>query len=371
MTAGAPLSAMVLAGGRARRMGGVAKPLLEVGGRTLLDAALDAAWDAGAGETGVVGPGGAAPGGGGGAGAGAGAGSGAGAGRRPGAAAGRAESGRQVASAAAADHAIPIDGGQRSGERDRRTIVVRENPPFAGPAAAIGAALPHVTGRRVLVLAADLPRAGEAVATLLASTSPEDLAEDGIVLRDTSGRSQWLTAIYDTEALREAFRRLPDAGRDAPLTRLVEGLHLRILDAPEGLTDDVDTWEDLRKARAMLARGDATDDARDDPRAPADEEERRMTDTNPRTLPPEALEEWADALRQRFDLAEEDLPISLILDLARDVANSVARPAAPFSAYAAGLVAGRAGGNPAAVREAVAAVTALAADWESRPEDSR
>ena len=85
---------------------------------------------------------------------------------------------------------------------------------------------------------------------------------------------------------------------------------------------------------------------------------------NERTLPPEALDAWADALRARFDLGPDDLPVSLILDLARDVANGVARPAAPFSAFAAGLVAGRAGGTPEQVRDAVAAMTELAAEWE-------
>ena len=53
-----------------------------------------------------------------------------------------------------------------------------------------------------------------------------------------------------------------------------------------------------------------------------------------RTLPPEALDAWASALRTRFGLDGEDLPVGLILDLARDVANGVARPAAPFSAFA-------------------------------------
>jgi hypothetical protein len=82
-------------------------------------------------------------------------------------------------------------------------------------------------------------------------------------------------------------------------------------------------------------------------------------------LPPEALDRWADALRERFGLSADDVPISLILDLARDVANGVARPAAPFSAFVAGLVAGRAGGSPDDVREAVDGVVALARDWES------
>jgi len=83
-----------------------------------------------------------------------------------------------------------------------------------------------------------------------------------------------------------------------------------------------------------------------------------------RTLPPEALDAWAAALRERFALAPEDLPVSLILDLARDVAVGVARPAAPFSAFAAGLVAGRAGGSPEDIAATVAAITAMAAEWE-------
>ena len=40
--------------------------------------------------------------------------------------------------------------------------------------------------------------------------------------------------------------------------------------------------------------------------------------TEPRTLPPEALNDWSAALAERFDLGEGDIPISLILDLARE-----------------------------------------------------
>ena len=86
-----------------------------------------------------------------------------------------------------------------------------------------------------------------------------------------------------------------------------------------------------------------------------------------RTLPPEALDAWASALRTRFGLDGGDLPVGLILDLARDVANGVARPAAPFSAFAAGLVAGRAGGSPDDVRDAVAAISELARTWGEAP----
>lgn len=80
-------------------------------------------------------------------------------------------------------------------------------------------------------------------------------------------------------------------------------------------------------------------------------------------LPPEALDEWADALRELFGLDAEDVPIPLILDLARDVAVGVARPAAPLSAFVAGLAAGRAGGSPEQVRRAVAEITSRANGW--------
>ena len=84
-----------------------------------------------------------------------------------------------------------------------------------------------------------------------------------------------------------------------------------------------------------------------------------------RTLPPEALDDWAAALCVRFGLSAEDVPVAAVLDLTRDVANGVARPAAPLGAFVAGLVAGRAGTDSAAVRDALAAVAALAGEWEA------
>ena len=82
-------------------------------------------------------------------------------------------------------------------------------------------------------------------------------------------------------------------------------------------------------------------------------------------LPPEALDAWAEALRETFGLGADDIPIPLILDLARDVAIGVARPAAPLSAFVAGLAAGRAGGTTEQVRASVAEITALAEGWRS------
>jgi hypothetical protein len=83
-------------------------------------------------------------------------------------------------------------------------------------------------------------------------------------------------------------------------------------------------------------------------------------------LPPEALDAWADALRELFGLEADDVPTPLILDLARDVAVGVARPAAPLSAFVAGLAAGRSGGSPEQVQRAVAEITSLANGWHER-----
>ena len=83
-----------------------------------------------------------------------------------------------------------------------------------------------------------------------------------------------------------------------------------------------------------------------------------------RTLPPEALDAWAAALRERLRLTDDDVPIAAVLDLTKVVAHGVARPAAPLGAFAAGLAAGRAGADPAEIRAALAAVAKLAEGWE-------
>lgn len=85
-----------------------------------------------------------------------------------------------------------------------------------------------------------------------------------------------------------------------------------------------------------------------------------------RTLPPEALDEWADAVCERLGLDRGQISVPLVLDLARDVAHGVARPAAPLSAFLAGLAAGRTGGSAAEQEAAVAALVDLAAGWEQR-----
>ncbi|WP_442576737.1 NTP transferase domain-containing protein [Microbacterium sp. F51-2R] len=298
------LGAVLLAGGRATRLDGAVKPLLDVGGRSLLGRAVDAAHAAHA---------------------------------RP-----------VMVAAPVLDASLDVEW-------------VREDPPFGGPVAGIVAALTHpglAQTEWTLVLACDLARPDLAVARLLSDLALLPGDTEGLCLADASSRPQWLTGVYRTAALRAAARGMRNGGRNAPVRELLDELAIAVIAASDHLTADVDTWQDLERARAAAASP-----------PPSTEQAARisggvMTEAS-RTLPPEALDAWAAAMRERFGLADGDVPISLILDLARDVANGVARPAAPLSAFVAGLVAGRAGGTPADVESAVAAVVELAQGWEA------
>lgn len=181
--------AIVVAGGRGSRLGGVRKPELTVGGRRLVDIALAAV--ASARRVVVVG-----------------------------------------------DIEVP-DGVLRT----------REDPPWGGPVAAVEAGMAELTrtgghAAWTLLLAADLPDAPAAVAELLAAPAWGDADADGVCLLDDTGRLQWLLGGYRTPTLR---RRLAERG-DPPLTamwRLLEPLRLVGVRPAVASTDDVDTPADV------------------------------------------------------------------------------------------------------------------------------
>ncbi|GAA5033418.1 molybdenum cofactor guanylyltransferase [Microbacterium fluvii] len=197
-----PYGAVLLAGGRATRMGGAAKPLIEVGGRSMLARAVDAVHGVGAAPIVIV--------------------------------------------------ADPVAGFAAG---DARVQWVREDPPFAGPAAAIVAALrpledeqpPH-TPRWTFVLACDLPRVDRAVRQLLDDSVLLPSDTEGVCLADAGGRPQWLTGLYRTDALRRAAAAMPDAARDAPMRALLDDLAIAVVRDRDGGARDVDTWEDLTAA---------------------------------------------------------------------------------------------------------------------------
>jgi molybdopterin-guanine dinucleotide biosynthesis protein A len=196
--------AVVLAGGRARRLGGADKPMVEVGGTALLDRVLGACAQAGARHAVVVGP------------------------ERP------------------ISHPVTW---------------VSEDPPGSGPAAALAAALGSCTHDWVGVFAADLPFLdAETIHSLWITIQPaeshRDHRHDGAVVVDEDGRAQWLAALYRRSALENAVTRFGDDQLvGLPLRRLVGDLHLLHVKGRSQALMDCDTWEDVDSARRIADDG--------------------------------------------------------------------------------------------------------------------
>jgi molybdopterin-guanine dinucleotide biosynthesis protein A len=136
-----PYAAVVLAGGRAARLGGQAKPQLDVGGRPMLATVLAAVADAQPRV--VVGP----------------------------------------------PQGVPPG-----------VLVVREDPPRGGPVAALKAGLAEVPTDVVAVLAGDLPFLTAGLVRALR----ERLTGDGVLVVDDTGQDQLLLGVWRTAVLREA-----------------------------------------------------------------------------------------------------------------------------------------------------------------------
>ncbi|MEU6809477.1 NTP transferase domain-containing protein [Streptomyces sp. NPDC046831] len=384
---GAAYDAVVLAGGGARRLGGIDKPGVRVGGRALLDRVLDAC--AGARTTVVV--------------------------------------------------AEP----RATGRPVRWT---REEPPGAGPLAALEAGLRGTTAEHVVVLSADLPFVGkDTVRRLLDALRAS--AGDGVLLTDADGRDQPLVAAYRTAALRRGLTALADAApgsgprasgalrdaafiegsaagsaptdaasikkpaearalSDAESTRgsapdgaptaaestrssgvgsaptgaessrgsapgtapagtasadglaagrgrsgtasadgsgagsALTGLPLRRLTAvldlsrvPDPVASfDCDTWDDIATARARIREHG------------------------------HVLDEWITAVKDELGI-DLDVDTNVLLDLARDAAHGVARPAAPLTTFLVGYAAAQGKGGPEAVAEAARKAAVLAQRW--------
>lgn len=176
---------MALAGGRGSRMGGVDKPRIEVDGRTLL---------------------------------------------------------ARVVAGIPADVPVVVVGPEHDDVSGREIRVVREEPAFGGPVAAIAAALPLVSTPLIGLVGGDMPAAG-ALLTRLAS---EWDGEPALVPVDTSGRRQPLCSVLATDAL---MRALADLGE--PAGRSLRDL-LGLLDVRERPLDEEET--------ALLVDVDLPDD---------------------------------------------------------------------------------------------------------------
>lgn len=177
-------NALIVAGGRSSRLGGVPKALLSNGQQTLLAATLDAAGAAAARV--VVGP-----------------------------------------------SDLPLPSG---------VLLTREEPAFSGPAAAISAGLDALAQHPApwtLLLSVDVPQVAGAVERLTnaaASAVPEALGFWGVA----DGTFQPLLGIYRTDQLAQAF-----AGdtANASVRRFLAPLSPQPVQLASELTADVDTWQ--------------------------------------------------------------------------------------------------------------------------------
>jgi molybdopterin-guanine dinucleotide biosynthesis protein A len=200
MTTRLSLDAIIVAGGRAHRLGGIDKTALVFEGRSLLQRSLDAVRLAD--RISVVG----------------------------------------------------YDGSLAASTIVRRTA---ERPRWGGPAAALVAGLESLRDDArefTVVVAGDMPRAGEAVSILVAalhSALPSTLHPaiaaagrlDGVVAVDSGGHPQPLLAVYRTSSLSGAAALHPDV-TDLSMRRLIAPLDLVHVPIADDLCADVDTPQD-------------------------------------------------------------------------------------------------------------------------------
>lgn len=126
----------------------------------------------------------------------------------------------------------------------------REDPPRAGPAAAVVAGLTAVDADRVVVLAGDLAGVHPGtVGRLLAALDVEEV--DGAVLTDAEGRRQHLTGAHRTEALRRAAQARDD-WTGAPVHRLLAPLRIVTVPPLGDEARDIDTRADLAAAESAM-----------------------------------------------------------------------------------------------------------------------
>lgn len=141
----------------------------------------------------------------------------------------------------------PADPASVSPRTEIPLVRTYEDPPFGGPVAGVAAALDALPDSpaeaRILLLSVDLVRPGEVVAALMERAGQDDWT-DGLALVDGEGWKQPMAALYRRSALARALSRL-DTVRDVSMQRMIRELDVTPLTGRPGLTDDVDTPEQL------------------------------------------------------------------------------------------------------------------------------
>lgn len=125
---------------------------------------------------------------------------------------------------------------------------LRENPPFSGPAAAIATGVEHVTTNLVAVLAADLPLIdAHTIRALIDALGRADCA----VAVDPTGRVQYLTAVWRTRALAQVVSAAEVAHR--PARTLYDRCEWVPVHLEQATTADIDTYADAQRFGVHLS----------------------------------------------------------------------------------------------------------------------
>ena len=235
----------------------------------------------------------------------------------------------------------------------RRPVTFRQECPIhGGPVAGIASGLEAVGTPVTALLGVDMPWAGGLVGSLIAEFA--SCGADALVPVDGSGFRQPLCAVVRTAALRAALRELGSpAGRSLRDLMSFIDVHERPVDDAEmSWIDDIDTPDDLRRARSSRTLFLDTSKA-----TPAHDSTNSEQGARP------MMTTWIEAVCAELDLPA-DLNVDVILDVARVAAHSVERPAAPVTTFLVGLAV--AGGMD--VNEVAAKIEYLAASWPTSAE---
>jgi len=165
--------AIVLCGGAGRRLDGADKAMVVVGGRTLLERALDAV---------------------------------------------------------GAAHKIVAVGPRRAAPTD--VVWTQEEPPGGGPLSGIATGLVETSEPVVVVLGVDFPFVDRSCVLKLLDALEEN---DGAILADGTGRHQFLVGAYRSAALVDALGGRDPRGM--PVKELIDGLELAVLDDARAARD--------------------------------------------------------------------------------------------------------------------------------------
>jgi molybdopterin-guanine dinucleotide biosynthesis protein A len=148
-------------------------------------------------------------------------------------------------------------------------VSCREQPEFAGPAAAVAAglqALAQAGGGRdfTLLLACDMPLVASAVETLTSRLGTAATQGDGLMACSSDGRAQMLVGLYRTDGLKRRALELSSMGSliNGSIRSLLASLDVQLVTVPERSTADVDTWDDAAALGVDAGKPDLGQDRR-------------------------------------------------------------------------------------------------------------